>query len=331
MSKTSPHPTTTLSKDSYAFSPGLAAKDEVGLNGAIVLSTIHALLQKDTPWKDGHYWIHHPIPKLHEQYFSWWKSRSTVEQAFNKLRESGLLIVGNYNEHPMDRTLWYTIDYAKLGALTKDLTPLQAPRKEKAAKGRVSDSGTGYKMTVGKKSPASSEVPGVGVSVEAQPDHATADERPSLPTATPTTTPEPDPVSAPAPRPERRPPTLELELLPSYQGQRRLYLVPDSPESGWLYWSNDGVPVARCTQGQYLRALERSPYGAKRRPHPHDPPNLDAYLGEHSVVLHVPRQPQIDATVQRLIAEHFSYVGQPGKWTRVKAAPSSLPQTMAQL
>lgn len=59
MSKTgSPTHTATWPNDSFAFSPGLAAK--VGQNEALVLSTVHAQLQNSKNLRDGHHWVFHP-------------------------------------------------------------------------------------------------------------------------------------------------------------------------------------------------------------------------------------------------------------------------------
>jgi hypothetical protein len=33
---------------------------------------------------------------------------------FRRLRDSGLLLTGNFNQHGYDRTLWYSIDYDRL-------------------------------------------------------------------------------------------------------------------------------------------------------------------------------------------------------------------------
>ncbi len=333
MSKTTAHPTTTLSKDVYPFSPGLAAKDDVGLNGAIVLSTIHDQLKKSKLVIDNHRWVRHPIPVWHEYFFPFW-SLQTVERAFRSLRESKLLIAeSGYNKENRDRTLWYRIDYEELGELTKDLTPPRPPIK--TPKMRVSFSP--------RSTPASPKVPSVDVEGETRLD--VPPEIPGTPTGIldvppnqeqplpPTATPEPDTVSAPAPRPERRPPTLELEPLPSYQGQKpakRLLFVPNSLEDDWLYWSEsvDGAPVARCNQDEYVSALGQAPHGVKRpSPHPLNPPNVAARLGEHRVELHVPRQPQIPPRVQWIIAKRYGWGSRP----RVPEAPSSPRQTTAQL
>ncbi len=298
MSKASAPPlTTTWPTDGLAFSPGLATK--IGLNEAIVLATIHRLLKQSKNKQDGHSWVYNTLPDWHEYFFPFW-SLTTVDRVFKSLRESGLVVVtSEYNQRKGDRTLWYRIDYDKLGVLTQGITPTRAPKK--MSKVRLNDAGTGYILDVsGVSVSTSSEAPVVVVKGDTQPAPP-----PPTPTNTSTTI----------------PPKLELEALPGYRGQERLYLEPNALKNGLLYWSRHGKQLARCTQEQYLRALGYSPDGTERRPDPDSPPNLDACLGEHSVVLHVPRQPQVDPTVRQLIAEHFSYVEQPGKG---KPAPGGL-------
>jgi hypothetical protein len=287
MSKASATPlTTTWPTDSLAFSPGLATK--IGLNEAIVLATIHPRLKNE---RKGHFWVYNTLPDWHEYFFPFW-SLTTVDRVLKRLRELGLLIAtSEHNSRKGDRTLWYRIDYNKLGALTQDITPARAPNKK--PKVRLNKAKTGLTADFSPKSaPAASKAPVVvvgGDTLQAPP--------PPTPTTTSTTI----------------PPKLELEVLPDYQGQHKLYLEPNALEDGWLYWSSHGKRLARCTQKHYLMALEQSPDGTERRPSPYSPPNLEACLGEHSVVLHVPRLPHVDPTVQRLIANHFGYGAIPGK------------------
>jgi hypothetical protein len=293
--------TTTWPIDGFDFSPGLATK--IGLNEAIVLATIYHQLKKSTKEQAGHYWVFYTLPDWHEYFFPFW-SLTTVDRAFKSLRESGLLIAtSEYNKRPGDRTLWYRLDYDKLGVLTQDITPARAPNKK--PKVRLNKAKTGLTADFSPKSastaPTASEV--------------VVDTQPAPPPPTPTIT-----SSTVTPK-------LELEALPGYRGQERLYLVPDALENGLLYWSSHGKRLARCTQEQYLLALGQSPNGTERRPSPLSPPNLTARLGEHSVVLHVPQKPQAAPSVQRLIAKHFGYVGQPGEWKPAPGGHASLRQT----
>jgi hypothetical protein len=284
MSKASATPQTfTWPIDSLDFSPGLAAK--IGLSETIVLATIHNELKKSKNKPDGHRWVYNALIKWHKRSFSFW-GVATVERVFKKLRESDLLIVtSEHNSRKGDRTLWYRIDYDKLGELTQDITP--PPELGETPKVRANDAKTGLIVDMDRI-----KAPVMDVRGDTQ-------QTPPPPTPTNTST--------------TIPPKLELEALPGYRGQERLYLEPNALKNGLLYWSSHGKHLARCTQEQYLRALGYSPDGTERRPSPYSPPNLEACLGERSVVLHVPRLPHVHPSMQQLIANHFGYGAIPGK------------------
>lgn len=141
---TSPRQGSALAKDSFFFSPGLARK--LGLNKAVVLATIHELLErtrkdfdrktKDAQathknFQDGHLWVFHKLAAWHQSFFPWW-SEKTVERTLDELRQDGLLVTGRYNTRRGDRTLWYRIDYDELDKYRADLEPVKAPLKGKA-------------------------------------------------------------------------------------------------------------------------------------------------------------------------------------------------------
>jgi len=91
---------------------------QIGLNEAIVLQQIH-------------YWMQHPeLGKTHEgrkwirnTYDQWAEnfpfSKSTTRRTLDSLRESGLVLVENLNQHAYDQTNWYTIDYDRLSNLSR--------------------------------------------------------------------------------------------------------------------------------------------------------------------------------------------------------------------
>jgi hypothetical protein len=286
--------TTTWPIDGFDFSPGLATK--IGLNEAIVLATIYHQLKKSTKEQAGHYWVFHTLPSWHEHFFPFW-SLATVDRAFKSLRESGLLIAtSEYNRRKGDRTLWYRIDDNKLGVLTQGITPTRAPIKP--SKVRVNQAETGFIVDMSRISaPTAPEAPVVVVKGDTQPAP------PTLTTTSSTITP------------------LALEALSGYQGQQWLYLVPGPFEDGWLYWESYGKRVARCTQEQYLLALGPPPKATNRYPLFCKLPDVEARLGEHPVGLRVPRRPRVEASMQQLVADHFGYVDQLGKW---KPAPGGL-------
>ena len=88
----------------------------IGLNQAMILQQVHYWLELNKKNKrnfhEGRHWTYNTINEWQEEFPFW--SRETVKRAFNKLRELGLILVGNFNIYKMDRTLWYSIDYEKL-------------------------------------------------------------------------------------------------------------------------------------------------------------------------------------------------------------------------
>lgn len=91
----------------------------LGLNEAIVLQQVHYWIEINKKAKrncqEGRYWTYNTIEEWREEFPFW--SKDTVKRTFKKLREMGLMIVGNFNTMKMDRTLWYSIDYEKLESL----------------------------------------------------------------------------------------------------------------------------------------------------------------------------------------------------------------------
>ena len=95
--------------------PGLATA--IGLNEAILLQQIHYWLQTSKHDIDDRKWIYNSISKWQEQFPFW--SESTIRRTINSLRKQELLLVTDeYNKLPIDKTLWYTIDYAAFERLT---------------------------------------------------------------------------------------------------------------------------------------------------------------------------------------------------------------------
>ena len=88
----------------------------VGVTEAIILQQIHYWCEKNRikgrNYHDEHYWCYNSMTNWLKEYPCF--SRSTLDRTFSKLRKEGLLITGNYNKDPMDRTLWYRIDYDAL-------------------------------------------------------------------------------------------------------------------------------------------------------------------------------------------------------------------------
>jgi hypothetical protein len=97
----------------------------IGLNEAIVLQQVHYWIEinkkANKNFYDGRYWTYNSIRSWQEDNFEFW-SFNTVQRTFAKLESLKLLISGNFNKDPRDKTKWYTIDYEVLETLTP-ITP----------------------------------------------------------------------------------------------------------------------------------------------------------------------------------------------------------------
>lgn len=93
--------------------PGLAMA--VGLNEAIVLQQLHYWLGRSRHVREGKRWVYNSYEGWQRQ-FPWW-SVDTVKRALRSLEDRGLITTGTFNRMKMDRTKWYTIDYAEVEAL----------------------------------------------------------------------------------------------------------------------------------------------------------------------------------------------------------------------
>lgn len=96
----------------------------IGLNEAIVLNQLHYWIEKNKRKGKNHYdnsyWVYNTYDEWQQQDFEYW-SVDTVKRTFTKLEKLGLVISGNYNKMPMDRTKWYTIDYEKLEEIVTNI------------------------------------------------------------------------------------------------------------------------------------------------------------------------------------------------------------------
>lgn len=55
---------------------------------------------------DGRYWSYNSVKALCEMYPLW--SANQIRNIVRKAEQAGLIVTGNYNTKPMDRTLWYS-------------------------------------------------------------------------------------------------------------------------------------------------------------------------------------------------------------------------------
>ena len=90
--------------------PSLAKK--IGLNEAIILQQINYWLIDSKKEIDGRKWTYNSIKAWNEQFP--WLNEKTIRRCLKRLTSMGILILGNYNSHAYDRTIWYSIDLDKL-------------------------------------------------------------------------------------------------------------------------------------------------------------------------------------------------------------------------
>lgn len=55
---------------------------------------------------DGRFWTYNSV-KAFDELFPWWSSKQ-IRRIINSCKDQGTILVGNYNEDPRDRTVWYS-------------------------------------------------------------------------------------------------------------------------------------------------------------------------------------------------------------------------------
>ncbi len=91
----------------------------IGLDRALVLQQVRYWLGDDRRplVRDGRRWVAKSYPEWRERDFPFWSER-TIQAVFLALEERALLLARQYSTRDGDRTKWYTIDFARLAALT---------------------------------------------------------------------------------------------------------------------------------------------------------------------------------------------------------------------
>lgn len=93
----------------HSFDIEIAQK--YGVNEAIILNYFLFWLSKNKANKkhghDGRYWTYNTTAAFAEQLP--YLTANQVRRTLEKLRKEGLIMVGNYNVNPYDRTAWYTL------------------------------------------------------------------------------------------------------------------------------------------------------------------------------------------------------------------------------
>lgn len=94
--------------------PTVAVK--LGLNEAVFLQQLHFWLQGSGHKHDGRAWVYNTFEEWQKQMPFW--SVRTIQRIVESLRKRGVVITTTeYNRLPMDKTLWYTIDYDRLDSV----------------------------------------------------------------------------------------------------------------------------------------------------------------------------------------------------------------------
>lgn len=90
------------------------------LNEAIVLNQLNYWIEINKKAKknliDGKYWVYNSYSDWRINNFPYW-SEKTIQRAFTRLENKGVVISANYNKLAIDKTKWYTIDTDKLQKL----------------------------------------------------------------------------------------------------------------------------------------------------------------------------------------------------------------------
>ena len=107
-------PKLTSSSAVHHFSTNVA--NRFGVLEAILLYNIEYWVSHNTVkkknYKNGKYWTYNSIPAFQKQFF--YLSQKQIKRALMNLRVAGILYAEERGQNPMDRTLWYSINYEML-------------------------------------------------------------------------------------------------------------------------------------------------------------------------------------------------------------------------
>ena len=101
----------------YTFDIMIAQK--LGVNEAIIIRNIQFWIDKNKAnnkhYYDGRYWTYNSISAFCKIFPFW--TRDQIRYILKKLTEKEILISGNFNKNPYDKTLWYSLNDEKLAEL----------------------------------------------------------------------------------------------------------------------------------------------------------------------------------------------------------------------
>ncbi len=100
--------------------PSLACA--VGLNEAVIAQQMHYWMGKSQHFYDGRRWIYNSVANWQKQFPFW--SEATIKRALGSLENQGVIVSGNYNHDPRDRSKWYSLNYEVLRAIESTTQPV---------------------------------------------------------------------------------------------------------------------------------------------------------------------------------------------------------------
>lgn len=113
----------------------------VGVDNAIFLQDIAYWCDYNrssgTNFEDGRYWTYGTMDTICERHPYWTKKQ--VRRIIERCKETGLLLVGNYNKSSYDRTLWYSVsdDVLEILGLIEKENPCSKIEKSKCPNGQM--------------------------------------------------------------------------------------------------------------------------------------------------------------------------------------------------
>lgn len=85
----------------------------LGVNEAIIINNFHFWIEKNRAngkhFYNGHTWTYNSAKAMSEL-FPYFNERQ-IKYVLKKLSESNILLKGNYNQSPWDKTCWYALNY----------------------------------------------------------------------------------------------------------------------------------------------------------------------------------------------------------------------------
>lgn len=94
----------------------------IGLNEAVIVQQMHYWMKDSRHFYDSRRWIYNSVAKWQKQFPFW--SEATIKRALGSLENQGVIVSGNYNRDPRDRSKWYSISYEVLRAIESTTQPV---------------------------------------------------------------------------------------------------------------------------------------------------------------------------------------------------------------